>query len=375
MSNYSTLQEHRAMVFDDQRNDLYAKAIKKAVSKDSVVLDLGAGLGLHGFIAAQAGAKRVYLVEPSAIIEVTRQLINANKMSTQIECISGGIEEVKLAEKADLIISVFTGNFLLTEDLLPSLFHARDRYLKPGGKLIPDRAVMTVVPVTATTSYEKHVTAWNKSSQGMAFDLARGFAANQLYSEASGQNQIEFLSEPADLLEIDFMTATESSCHSRVDVEITRDGLCHGWLGWFRMRLGDHWLSTSPEDKKTHWRQLFLPLAEPVRVKKNSVIHFELDRPEFGEWTWSTEYDGRKQRQSTFLAQPTTPAALQRKSDSHKPRISLKGTAANEVISRFKGNQSTAEIVDYIATKYDMLFPNRKLADNFVKNLVDQHCL
>jgi hypothetical protein len=140
------------------------------------------------------------------------------------------------------------------------------------------------------------------------------------------------------------------------------------------MRLGDQWLSTSPKDKKTHWSQVFLPLTEPVSVKKGDILHFELDRAEYGEWTWSMECGGRKQRQSTFLSEPVSPATLQKKSDSHKPRISEKGEAAMEVLSRFKGSQSTAEIVGFIMSEYKALFPTQKLADNFVKALVDQHC-
>jgi hypothetical protein len=374
MSTYSTLGGHRSMVFDDQRNGYYARAIKKAVNGDSVVLDLGAGLGLHGFIAAYAGAKKVYLVEPASVLEIARQLVSSNNLDERIECVSGCIEEIQLPEKADIIISVFTGNFLLSEDLLPSLFFARDKYLAPGGKLIPDRAAMEVVPVCAADYYAKHIDCWNGTSQDVPLKPVRNYAANTLIYDVPKKRKTEFLARPTTLLEMNFMTATEAACKSRIEVEVTRDGLCHGWLGWFQIRLGDQWLSTSPKDKKTHWSQVFLPLTEPVSVKKGDILHFELDRAEYGEWTWSMECGGRKQRQSTFLSEPVSPARLQKKSDSHKPRISEKGEAAMEVLSRFKGSQSTAEIVGFIMSEYKALFPTQKLADNFVKALVDQHC-
>jgi predicted RNA methylase len=86
MSTYSTPGGHRSMVFDDQRNGYYAQAIKRAVNGDSVVLDLGAGLGLHGFIAAYAGARKVYLVEPAPVLEVARQLVSSNDLDERIEC-------------------------------------------------------------------------------------------------------------------------------------------------------------------------------------------------------------------------------------------------------------------------------------------------
>lgn len=39
------------MFFDKVRNNYYLNAIKSIVNKDSIVLDLGAGLGLFGYMA------------------------------------------------------------------------------------------------------------------------------------------------------------------------------------------------------------------------------------------------------------------------------------------------------------------------------------
>ena len=151
---YADIIGHRSMVFDDYRNSLYADAINKLVSPESVVLDLGAGLGIHGLIAARAGAKKVYLAEPDAVLDITARIANLDKSPARIQCIQGTIEESGIPEPVDIIVSVFAGNFLLQEDLLPSLFFARDKYLKKGGALIPDRAKMEVVPVSAPDFFD-----------------------------------------------------------------------------------------------------------------------------------------------------------------------------------------------------------------------------
>jgi len=361
------------MTFDELRNTYYSEAIKKSMDKESVVLDLGAGLGLHGCIAARSGARKVYLVEPASIIDVAKQLVIANNLSGRVDCFTGKIEEIDLPEKVDAIISVFTGNFLLTEDLLPSLFYARDKYLNPGGRLIPDRATMDVVPVCAPKYYAEHIDCWNSSSHGVDFDLVRGFAVNSIYYDEPEKREVEFLSEPVELLELDFMTAIEASCRSRTQVKINEDGLCHGWLGWFRMHLGDKWLSTSPLEKSTHWSQVFLPLAEPISVKKGDVLSFDLNRPEFGEWTWTVGYGEKYQRHSTFLSEITSPEVLQRKADAYKPQLSLKGKVAREILSRLKGNYSTAEIVEYILAEHGSLFPRQKQIKQFVKDIIDRY--
>ncbi len=358
------------MFFDDRRNRYYLDAIREAVDRGSIVLDIGAGLGLHGIMAAREGARKVYLVEPEPILDITRQLVGANSLSGHVKCLSGKIEELNLPEKVDLIISVFTGNFLLEEDLLPSLFYARDKYLKPGGELIPDRATMEVVPVCMPEYYAKHIDRWAGSAHGVSVNLVRNFAANSLYYDEPENWKAEFLSSAVELLELDFMTAKEASCRAKTQVKITRDGLCHGWLGWFRMRLGNKWLSTSPTEKQMHWRQVFLPLAEPVSVKEGDTLSFELNRPEFGEWTWATGFANECRRHSTFFSQPVSPAALKKKSDGYKARLSSKGQAARDVFLGLDSEQSTEEIVNRLMASYPKLFPSRRLVDQFVKNIV-----
>ena len=48
MGNYSCVNSHMGFVYDNVRNDAYAAAIRQLVQAESVVLDLGAGLGIHG---------------------------------------------------------------------------------------------------------------------------------------------------------------------------------------------------------------------------------------------------------------------------------------------------------------------------------------
>ena len=158
---------------------------------------------------------------------------------------------------------------------------------------------------------------------------------------------------------------------NRIKVAVTQSGLCHGWLGWFRMRLGGKWLSTSPLCEQTHWRQVFLPQAEPISLKKGDILSFELNRPEFGEWSWTVGNGEKYQRHSTFLSQPVSQAVLRSKSDRYTPQLSQKGRAARFVLQSFDGTKSTAKIVDELMTNYRTLFQTRNHANQFVKNFVE----
>lgn len=68
-----------------------------------------------------------------------------NGFEDKIECVSGKIEEISLpVNKVDIIISEYMGYFLLYEGMLESYLVARDRFLKPGGLMLPSTAELYV---------------------------------------------------------------------------------------------------------------------------------------------------------------------------------------------------------------------------------------
>lgn len=48
--------------------------------------------------------------------------------------------------KVDAIVSEWMGFYLLHEGMLDSVIAARDKFLKPGGKMFPESAVIYVAP-------------------------------------------------------------------------------------------------------------------------------------------------------------------------------------------------------------------------------------
>jgi len=366
------------MVFDTARNRSYLRALQKVITPQSTVMDLGAGLGVHGLYAAKLGAGAVYLVEPSPVIEIARRIALENGLDS-VSCFPCRVEDLELPAPVDVILSVFTGNFLLTEDLLPALFSARDRFLAPGGTLIPDRATMVVAPMSARDYYRERVDAWSEDAGEIAggeapalnLGAVRSYAANTLYSVKRDQLAGAPLAEPAELMELDFMEAEGAHCDHQVEVALTRDGTCHGWLGWFRMRLVDEWFSTSGEGEPTHWSPVFLPLEQPVPVRKGERLQFALRRPEFGDWTWTTEYKGKSQRQSTFLSSPLTPARLSRASDTYQPALNRHGEAASWLLAQMKGRRSVGDLADELTVRFPETFSGSGAALNFVRNLAN----
>ena len=135
---------------DFVRTGTYQKAIYNNYSDFSgkVVLDVGTGTGILAFFALQAGAARVYAVDASNSVKVAQKLADANGYSDRLTIINGKIEEIELPEKVDVIISEPIGFLLVHERMLESYVVARDRFLKPGGLMMPSTGSIVLCPLS-----------------------------------------------------------------------------------------------------------------------------------------------------------------------------------------------------------------------------------
>ena len=75
----------------------------------------------------------------------------ANSSTRQFVMHSGcvvQVEEIQLpVEKVDCIISEWMGYFLFYESMLDTVLYARDKWLVPGGIILPDKATLSVVGI------------------------------------------------------------------------------------------------------------------------------------------------------------------------------------------------------------------------------------
>ena len=260
---------------------------------------------------------------------------------------------------------------MLTEDLLPSLFLARDRFLKPGGRLLPSGAEMKAALVQAPSFYAERVACWSEESQNLDFSPIRKYAANTVHYLKADQVEVHLLTTPAHLLNLDFHTATSANCHCHAKLIAETSGVCHGVLGWFDMQLGDESFSTGPEAEPSHWSQAFLPLDPPLQVSAGQVIHFELDRPEFGEWTWALTHEGKRQRHSTFNSKPADLAFLRGQKDSFVPGLGSEGELALFVVSQMQQGANVAEILVAVREQFAQQMERDPGFSKTVRRMID----
>ena len=166
---FSRARTHQALLSDRVRTLAYRRAIEAAVRPDDVVLDLGCGTGIFSLIAARRGCRKVYAVDRSRIIEEARETARRNGLEGRIEFIHAPLRRLELPERVDLIVHELIGSRFWDEEILESVARARERHLRPGGRLLPFRLDVLLAPTRHASELERAVSFWTRQREG--FDL------------------------------------------------------------------------------------------------------------------------------------------------------------------------------------------------------------
>ncbi|RKP36259.1 arginine N-methyltransferase, partial [Dimargaris cristalligena] len=295
---------HESMLKDTVRTEGYRDFMydNKDIFKGKVVLDVGCGTGILSMFAARAGARQVFAVDNSDIIDKTHQTIIENQLDGVITLIKGKIEEITLpVSHVDIIISEWMGYFLLFEAMLDSVLVARDRWLLPDGLLCPSttRILLTGFQdedlLTDTLHFWRNVYGFkmNVMTQGFHDDApAEVIPCEAVLTTVQCLKNIDI--STVETAALDFVTPLR--------LVVTKAGTFHGFMGYFdtyftrrpedeipadsedlpvvpnpNTPLGEgnqaiHRFTTGPHGKPTHWKQTLFVLKEPFPVQVGDVI-------------------------------------------------------------------------------------------------------
>lgn len=286
---YEFLSVHKDMLEDDVRISSYREAIYSAVRPGDVVVDVGTGTGILVFLAVQAGASRVYAIDSARIIKLAERVAANNGMDGKITFIESDSRGAKLPERADVLVSEVIGHCAFEENMLDAIIDARDRFLKPNGKLIPKSVDMYFVPIDDDETYD-YMSFWRGKIQGIDFSAAWEKLTNNIYVDYYDSSC--FLADPRVLLSVDLTTVDQIDIRGSAEFKCLRDGTLHGFICWFKVLLHDGVvLSTSPDDPPTHWQSAYFPLRTPIPVKSGQTIRFACSCSSVAEST-SWQWDG-----------------------------------------------------------------------------------
>lgn len=303
------LEVHRELLLDEVRTNAYRAAIRRVVTSDSVVLDIGTGSGILAFFACEAGARRVFAVEDQHSADLAALLARHLGYSDRMEVIHDRSTNIELPEPADVLVTETLGSFGFEERILSSVIDARTRLLQPGATIIPRRVELFVVPVELPAVFDRHVSWWQRKPYGLDLSPVAVFASNVIY--VANVKPEAFLAPPALVISTDMASVASIDVSGNARFETTRPGLICGFSGWFRATL-THDVELSNEHPESSWNHAFLPLETPIAIEAGTPVDFELEGSDGKAWRWSGMIGSVSFDQTTWLAAPPcyAPVAL-----------------------------------------------------------------
>ncbi|CAM9682920.1 unnamed protein product, partial [Phaeothamnion confervicola] len=216
--SYAHFGIHEEMIKDDVRTQSYMRAIEynRHLLKDKVVLDVGCGTAILSMFAARAGAKRVIGIECSQIIKQAAKIVAANGFSDVITLIESKCEDIKdfPVDKVDIIISEWMGYFLLYESMLPTVLYARDRWLKPGGLMLPDKATLYIAALEDEAYKREKIHFWDRV-YGFDMSCIKEIALTEPLVDTVDSAAV--VTDAASILELDLLTCTKEDLSFRAE--------------------------------------------------------------------------------------------------------------------------------------------------------------
>jgi 2-polyprenyl-3-methyl-5-hydroxy-6-metoxy-1,4-benzoquinol methylase len=269
-------RSQRGMLFDGARVKAFDAAIRSVVKPGDRVIDVGAGSGILSFIAAGAGASKVYALEATPIIEDARRIAEANGLANKIDFVPGDGALFKADAPADLVLGEWAGMYLLEEwQHFNAFARSRDANLKPGGKVLPRYARLYLAPIDDSRLYvERGPGFWERPVWGFDFSLVHREQLDRT-RRIIVQGAKQTLLARAEVLSIDCATADAKAFFFEHEFEVAfpNHATCHGFLGYFELDLAPGCvLDTSPLSLDTHWHQSYFPM-EQIGLQKGDRLH------------------------------------------------------------------------------------------------------
>lgn len=301
---YSSFGIHREMISDKVRMDAYSQAILKnpSLMTGAVVMDAGCGTGILSLFAAKTGASRVIAIEASEkMASVATQIAKENGLwrctegnnqyTGVMEVVQGMVEEIDKSiqikpHSVDVLLSEWMGYCLLYETMLSSVLFARDKWLKPGGAILPDTASIYAAGFGkggTSLPFWEEVYGFNMSCVGKElvqdaakFPIVDVVDEKDLVTDAVLLQTFDLATMKPD--EVDFTASIElepkSICLANNSTELTsKTTWCYGVVLWFDTGFTPRFcketpsvLSTSPYTPKTHWSQTIFTFLEPIAM-------------------------------------------------------------------------------------------------------------
>jgi type I protein arginine methyltransferase len=370
------LTGHGAMISDPVRVSAYERALRQTVKPGTVVLEIGTGVGIMAVLACQLGAKRVYTVEPTAVIHLAQEIAAANSCSDRIEFIEDVSRRVRTPIQANIIVSDLRGMLPLLADHIPTIADARRRFLAPGGILVGRQDRLWAAIVDAPRQYAKIIEPWEHDLLGQDLRAGRRMIVNNSHRIRVTPDQL--LTAPTLWATLDYRRIENPDVGGNLTCGVKRDGTGHGIVIWFDAELVDDVsFSSGPDSPQTVYSSMFLPWQEPVSLLEGQTVcislqakYLEMDYA----WRWTTKIEsiGHPGKfsvqfdQSQLKGAMLSPSQLRKSTSNYIPQLSEEGLIRRRVFELMDGKASLEQIAIQLVTEFPERFSRWQNALSFI---------
>ena len=376
------------MIADTARIDAFTRALRRVITPESVVVDIGTGTGILALLACQLGARRVYAIEPNEAIHVAREAAAANGYADRIEFLQALSTAVTLPEQVHLIVSDIGGLLPWLQHHVTTIIDARTRFLAPGGTLMPRSDALWMALVEAPELYRRHAEPWESHAYGLDLTSGRQQTINTWRLGAITGEQL--LAPPIRVTVVDYAEITSPNLDVVARWTVSRAGTTHGFgAGIDRTLIDGVGFSNAPDCENrlppdAIYRPVFFPWSSPVVLAVGDSVTVKFRAVLVGEdyvWSWKTHVleqglsDRVKARfdQSTLWSIPLSAAELHKRSASHVPSLNEDGSIVSVTLELMRLSMPLGEIARRVSEQFPSRFPNWQRALTYVSDLSERY--
>jgi len=378
-----SLGAYGSMIADRVRVEAYAEALRKTVRKGSTVVEIGTGPGIFAVLACQLGAGRVYAIEPAEIIQVARDVAAANGCTDKIEFFEDFSRRVTLPSRADVLLSDLRGVLPFFQRHIPAIADARQRFLAPGGIIIPRKDMVWVALVEAPKPYGEIVEPWEKNPLHQNLEPARALSVNDGQKVRVSPSQL--LTCHKLWTTLDYATVEKHDVRGNLEWTVERAGTGHGIVMWFDADLAEGiGFSNAPGKPDTVYGSFLFPWTQPVRLEEGQSVCVSLAAKLVENdyvWRWTTRIKplaGSSAspihlKQSQLGGAVLSPRQLRKIAADYIPRLSEEGLLRRRTLELMDGKPSLEEIAHQLAKEFPQRFLGWRQALTYVGTVSQEY--
>ncbi len=283
---------HIPMMNEHDRNEAYQKAMKSAIRRDDVVLDIGTGAGLLSMIAADCGAKEIITCEMSKTISgIAERIIQKNGFDDKIRVINKNSKDLILGQdinrRVDVLVSEILSSEFVGEGIQTTVLDAKKRLLKKTGKMIPEGGTIMIALIENTGKLAKELFVDN----ALGYDIGDFNPITTNKHLITLEDEPVFLSEPVEAFTFDFCNFEQIYRDKKtIKIEANKAGSCAGVIQWLKVQLYDdieyqnNPVEMHQSKSVSGWKTPIFKFNDPVNVAKGQLLNIQATLHEDFSW-------------------------------------------------------------------------------------------